>query len=129
MELITILIAIFSLFVIIGIGFAARRYGILNGDRVHLISHVLVNVALPAITISSMQVPDTAKTMGIVDSMLLVAGGYYLAAFLISILICQFLPSTPAKQGSSSSCWSFRTPCSWASRWRRRSSAPFRSFM
>ena len=99
MELITILIAIFSLFVIIGIGFAARRYGILNGDRVHLISHVLVNVALPAITISSMQVPDTAKTMGIVDSMLLVAGGYYLAAFLISILICQFLPSTPAETG------------------------------
>ncbi len=99
MELITILIAIFSLFVIIGIGFAARRYGILNGDRVHLISHVLVNVALPAITISSMQVPDTAKTMGIVDSMLLVAGGYYLAAFLISILICQFLPSTPAEKG------------------------------
>jgi hypothetical protein len=99
MELITILIAIFSLFVIIGIGFAARRYGILNGDRVHLISHVLVNVALPAITISSMQVPDTAKTMGIVDSMLLVAGGYYLAAFLISILICHFLPSTPAEKG------------------------------
>ncbi|MGD0535240.1 MAG: AEC family transporter [Methanoregula sp.] len=99
MELITILIAIFSLFVIIGIGFAARRYGILNGDRVHLISHVLVNVALPAITISSMQVPATAKTMGIVDSMLLVAGGYYLAAFLISILICHFLPSTPAEKG------------------------------
>jgi predicted permease len=99
MELISILIAIFSLFVIIGIGFAARRYGILNGDRVHLISHVLVNVALPAITISSMQVPDTAKTMGIVDSMLLVAGGYYLAAFLISILICHFLPSTPAEKG------------------------------
>ena len=67
MELITIFIAIFSLFIIIGVGFAARKYGILNGDRVHLISHVLVNVALPVITISSMQVTHTAKTMGIVD--------------------------------------------------------------
>jgi predicted permease len=99
MELITIFIAIFSLFIIIGFGFAARKYGILNGDRVHLISHILVNIALPAITISSMQVPDTAKTMGIVDSMLMVAGAYYAAAFLISILICHFLPSTPAEKG------------------------------
>ncbi|MDD1703404.1 MAG: AEC family transporter [Methanoregula sp.] len=99
MELIAILLAIFSLFVIIGIGYAARKQGILNGDRVHLISHILVNVALPAITISSMQVPHTAKTMDIVDSTLLVAGIYYVAAFLVSILICHFLPSSPAEKG------------------------------
>jgi len=37
--------------------------------------------------------------MSIVDNMLLVAGGYYIAAFLVSILICHFLPSTPAEKG------------------------------
>jgi len=99
MQIIAVFLAILSLFVIIGIGYIAQKSGILNQDRVHLISHILVNVALPAITISSMQVADTAKTAGIADSTLLVATGYYLAAFLVSILICTFLPSTPAEKG------------------------------
>ncbi len=99
MEPFAILTAIISLFVLIGIGFAARGYGILNGGRVHLISHILVNISLPALTISSMQVPETAKTMGIVDSMLFVAFCYYIAAFLVSVLICRFLPSTQAEKG------------------------------
>ena len=47
MELLAIIIAIVSLFALIGAGYAARRSGILDGDRVHLISHVLVNIALP----------------------------------------------------------------------------------
>ena len=99
MDLITVLVAISSLFALIGVGFVARRYNILKDDFVHLLSHVLVNIALPAITISSMQVPHTAKTMGIVDSMLVVAVCYYIAAFLLSILICHFLPSTPTEKG------------------------------
>jgi predicted permease len=99
MDLITILVAISSLFALIGAGFFSRKYGVLNDNFVHLLSHVLVSIALPAITISSMQVPHTAKTMGIVDSTLLVAGCYYIAAFLASILICRFLPSTPTEKG------------------------------
>jgi hypothetical protein len=99
MEPLALLIAIISLFALIGLGFAARRYGILNGDRVYLISHILVNIALPALTISSMQVPDTAKTMGIFDSMLLVAGGYYIAALLVGVLICRFIRSTSTEKG------------------------------
>jgi len=99
MELIAIIVAIASLFVLIALGYAARKYGILNGDRVHLISHVLVNIALPALTLSSMQVPDTAKTMGTVDHMLLVAVIYYLAALVAGIFICRFIPSTSEEKG------------------------------
>lgn len=99
MELIAIILAIASLFVIIGIGYAARKYGLLNGSRVHLISHILVNIALPAITISSMQVPLTDQTLSIMDRTLLVAGAYYLAAFFISIAICRFLPASRAEKG------------------------------
>jgi predicted permease len=99
MQILTVFLAIISLFVIIGIGYIAQKVSILNHDRVHLISRVLVNVAIPAITISSMQVSRTAATMSIVNNMLLVAGGYYIVAFLISILICHFLPSTPAEKG------------------------------
>ena len=99
MELFPVLFAIGSLFAIIGVGYAARRYNLISGDFVHLLSRVLVNIALPAITISSMQVPHTAQTMGIVDSTLLVAACYYVAAFVISILVCHFLPSTSTEHG------------------------------
>ncbi|MGB8891900.1 MAG: AEC family transporter [Methanoregula sp.] len=99
MEILTVFLAIISLFVIIGIGYIAQKVGILNHDRVHLISRILVNIAIPAITISSMQVSRTVATMSIVNNMLLVAGGYYIVAFLVSILICHFLPSTPAEKG------------------------------
>jgi len=99
MELFPVIFAIGSLFAIIGVGFVARRYNIISGDFVHLLSRVLVNIALPAITISSMQVPHTSQTMGIVDTTLLVAACYYIAAFLISILVCRFLPSTSTEHG------------------------------
>ena len=99
MDLLTILIALVTLFVIIGIGFAARKYGILSSDRVHLISHILVNVSLPALSISSLQVPETAKTLGIVDAMLLVAVAYYLAAFAIGIFFSRLVPSAAEEKG------------------------------
>jgi hypothetical protein len=99
MDLLTIIVALVSLFCIIGIGFAARKYGILNGNRVHLISHILVSVSLPALSITSLQVPETAKTMGIVDHMLVVAIAYYLAALVIGILLFRFIPCAPDEKG------------------------------
>jgi len=99
MELFAIVLALIALFIIIAIGYLARIYGILNGDRVHFISHILVNVALPAISITSLQIPENATTMNIVDHMLVVAVIYYIAAFIIGTLIFRFIPSTPKDKG------------------------------
>lgn len=99
MDFFAVLTAILSLFIIIGFGYVLRKDGILNGKRVHIISHVLVNIALPALTISSMQVPHTAMTMGIVNSTLLVAFAYYILAFFAAIAICRFLPSSDTEKG------------------------------
>jgi predicted permease len=99
MDFFAVFIPILSLFVIIGIGFFARRHGLLNADRVHTISHVLVNIALPALTISSMQVPDTSQTMAMVYGTLTIAFAYYIGAFLISIAVCRFLPATSKEKG------------------------------
>ena len=99
MDLLSVFTAIFFLFLLIGIGFGARKYRILNTSSVHTISHILVNVALPALTISSMQVPLTDRTIGITESTLAIAVAYYLAAFGASILICHFLPSTGPEKG------------------------------
>ena len=99
MDFVTVFTSILFLFFIIGIGFTTRKYGILDTGRVHGISHILVNIALPALTISSMQVPLTDKTIGITESTLALAVAYYLAAFGASLLICRFLPSTVPEKG------------------------------
>ncbi|MGB7788968.1 AEC family transporter [Methanoregula sp.] len=99
MDFFAVLASILSLFVVIGLGFLARRHGLLDAGRVHTISHILVNIALPALTISSMQVPDTSQAMTMVDSTLAVAFAYYIGAFLVSLVVCHFLPATGTEKG------------------------------
>ena len=99
MDFFAVIASILSLFIIIGIGFFARRHGLLDAGHVHKISHILVNIALPALTISSMQIPYTSKALTMVDSTLMVAFGYYIGAFIMSLAICHFLPSTGTEKG------------------------------
>jgi Predicted permeases len=99
MDFITVVIAIATLFVLIAAGFGARKYGLVKDNHVHLISHILVSVSLPALTIASMQVPETTQTMGIVDQMLIVAVAYYLAAFAFGLILCRVLPATSEEKG------------------------------
>lgn len=99
MDLYPVFTSILLLFLIIGIGYAARKFHLLNARRIHDLSHILVNITLPALTISSLQVPLTAATIGITENMLVVAFAYYLGAFCLSIAICRFLPATGSEKG------------------------------
>jgi malate permease and related proteins len=99
MDLLTVTLAILTLFLMIGAGYAARKHGFLETPRVHQLSHVLVNIALPALTISSMQVPHTGQAVGMAETTLAVAFAYYIGAFLASLLICRFLPATSREMG------------------------------
>jgi malate permease and related proteins len=99
MDFFAVIAAILSLFLLIGIGFFARRHGFLGASRVHQISHIVVNIAIPALTLSSMQVPNTGPAMGMVEATLAIAFAYYIGAFLFSLLICHFLPATPREKG------------------------------
>ena len=123
MDFLTVVIAIATLFVLIAVGFGARKYSLIKDKHVHLISHILVNVSLPALTIASMQVPETAKTMGIVDQMLIVAVACTLPRLPLASFSAGSSPPLLKRKGFSSSCWSSRTPCSWGSRWPLRCSA------
>ncbi len=99
MDFIAVSVAILTLFLMIAAGFIARRHGYLGEHRVYQISHVLVNVAIPALTISSMQVPNTGPAMGMVETTLIVAFAYYIGAFFLSLLICHFLPADRKERG------------------------------
>jgi predicted permease len=99
MDFVNVFIAILILFLIIGLGFFARKRGFLDAGSVHAISHILVTVAIPALTISSMQLPYTEQTMGVVGHMLFLAFAYYIIAFLFSIVICRFIPASKTETG------------------------------
>jgi len=99
MDFLGVFSAILVLFVIIGLGFFARKHGILDKTRVHWVSHILVTVALPALTISSMQLPFTPENVSIVSHTLVLAFGYYVGAFVFSLVVCRFLPATRAETG------------------------------
>lgn len=99
MDFFAVLLSILTLFVIMGIGYLLRKRGVLDSNRVHVISHVLVNIALPALTIMSMQMPNTLDAVGMVDHTLLVACAYYGLAFVASLVICRFIPSTGPETG------------------------------
>jgi malate permease and related proteins len=99
MDFFAVLISMITLFVIMGIGYFLQKHGTLDGNRVHLISHVLVNIAIPALTIMSMQMPNTLQEVGLADHTLLLAFAYYMLAFVASLVICRFLPSTGPETG------------------------------
>jgi hypothetical protein len=99
MDFFAVLLSMFLLFVVMGIGYFLWKFGALDGNRVHLISHVLVNIAIPALTIMSMQMPNTLQVVGMVDRTLLIAFAYYILAFVASLGICRFLPSTGPETG------------------------------
>jgi malate permease and related proteins len=99
MELLAVTLSILSLFVLIGVGFLARRQGFFGPSRVHYVSHILVNIALPALTLSSMQVPHTGPALGMVTATLAIAFACYIGAFLISLIVCRFLPATSREKG------------------------------
>ncbi|MFA5221727.1 MAG: AEC family transporter [Methanoregula sp.] len=99
MDFFAVLISILTLFVIMGIGYTLRKRGVLDASRVHMTSHVLVNIAIPALTIMSMQMPNTGNAVGMADQMLLVAFAYYGLAFVASLVICRFIPATGPETG------------------------------
>lgn len=99
MDIVPVIVSILTLFLMIGAGFFTRRHGHLKEPVVHRISHILVNIALPALTISSMQVAHSDHSLELVNTTLAIAFAYYLGAFLISLLICRFLFATPKEKG------------------------------
>jgi malate permease and related proteins len=99
MEFINVFTAILILFLIIGLGFFARKHGILDKNSVHWVSHILVTVAIPALTISSMQVPFTAQNVAIVGKTLFLAFAYYIGALLFSLVVFRFIPATREETG------------------------------
>jgi malate permease and related proteins len=91
MDIIPIISSILTLFILISIGFAALRAGLITRAGVTGLSGLLVNITLPCLIIESMQVPltDTLLTHmeGIILIELLVYGISFFFAFLVPYIL------------------------------------------
>lgn len=91
MDLLPIIESIFTLFILIVIGYLAFRTGVITRTGVTGLSALLVNITLPCLIIESMQVPVTPDRIheiiiiAIIE--LVVYGISFLAAFLVPYLL------------------------------------------
>jgi predicted permease len=99
MEILPVFSSILLLFLIIAFGYALRKTGVLDTGRVEKISHIIVLITLPALTIASMQVPLSPATIKISEHMIFIALAYYLGAFCLSLAVCHFLPASGPEKG------------------------------
>ncbi len=99
MDFLTVVIAIATLFVLIAVGFGARKYYLIKDKHVHLISHILVNVSLPALTIASMQVPRLQRPWGSSTRCLSSPWRTTLPHLPLASSSARFLPTTPEEKG------------------------------
>lgn len=91
MDLLPIVQNIFTLFILISVGFMAFRVGFINRAGVTGLSSLLVNITLPCLIIESMQVRITGTLIGRMEIIflieLLVYGISFLSAFLVPYVL------------------------------------------
>ena len=75
---------ILILFILIGIGYFARRIKLLNDASVSSLSKFLLHICIPAMVIFSMQIPFTNEVLMKGEYLILAAFAYYGIAFLVA---------------------------------------------
>ncbi|HJJ29820.1 MAG TPA: AEC family transporter [Methanocorpusculum sp.] len=75
---------ILILFLLIGVGYFARRIKILNDASVSSLSKFLLHICIPAMVIFSMQIPFTNEVLQKGEYLVIAAFAYYGIAFLVA---------------------------------------------
>ncbi|HJJ90705.1 MAG TPA: AEC family transporter [Methanocorpusculum sp.] len=100
MEFSSVIDMVLTLLMIIGIGYAARKYHILSKESVSSISKFVLFVSLPAlILVSSTSKPFTSDCFNILFILLLSSAVYYLLSIAASLIIPRLLRSKPKEIG------------------------------
>ncbi|MCK9313275.1 MAG: AEC family transporter [Methanocorpusculum sp.] len=75
---------ILILFLLIGVGYFARRIKILNDTSISSLSKFLLHICIPAMIVYSMQIPFTSDVFQTGEYLVLAAFAYYGIAFLVA---------------------------------------------
>ncbi|HHU37558.1 MAG TPA: AEC family transporter [Treponema sp.] len=93
----TVLVEIFALFVIMGVGFLLGKRALLDKASIHGLSNLVIKVALPSLILVSLQKPFTPELLGDALITLVAATVYYAGAIALGYLFVRLL-RTPKKQ-------------------------------
>lgn len=91
-EMLVILFAIAA-------GFAARKLGYLGGETDQKLSHLLLNITMPAMILASVLTGEALPEVGVILSVLEVAVVFYALSFAVALAVPHFLPGTAAQKG------------------------------
>jgi predicted permease len=87
MDFLPVATSIFTLFILIGVGFLAFRMGYITRSGASGLSSLLVNVAIPCLILESMQVPLSSGLVYSMEVIALIEVVVYLVSFISAIVI------------------------------------------
>jgi predicted permease len=100
MEFESIVMKVLILLLIIGVGYFARRYGILSKDSVGSISKFVLYVSLPALILTSSTCRSfDSDSFGIILLLLISSGLYYVISLIVALVIPRLIRSKPNEIG------------------------------
>lgn len=98
-EFLTVADQIFILVLLMAVGYVAYAAGVMDRHSTRKISGFLINVTIPALIISSMQVPFSSSRLLESEEMLLLTGALYIFSFLIAWGVSRVLSRSPREEG------------------------------
>ncbi|NLV28288.1 MAG: AEC family transporter [Methanomicrobiales archaeon] len=99
MDFLPVATSIFTLFILIGIGFIAFRLGYISRSGASGLSSLLVNVSIPCLIVESMQVPLTSDLMQSMKLLVLIEIVVYAVSFAMAVVIPLFLYGSQFETG------------------------------
>lgn len=99
MDLVLIASRIGALFILMGLGFAAARIGIVTRSGARVLTSALVNITLPALILVSMQIPLTPDRLGSTAVIFGIAAVYYVIAFGLAWTVPRLLAGSERERG------------------------------
>ncbi|MFZ7134613.1 MAG: AEC family transporter [Eubacteriales bacterium] len=94
MNLYNVFQSILTLFIIGIVGYFARKKEILTESTINNLPKFLLEITLPCMIISSMQLPFSQEKLKDIKTILFISLGVYLASYLLSILVIRGLKVT-----------------------------------
>jgi predicted permease len=95
MEFATLFYQVLTLFVLILVGWGVRRIGFFTDEVTMGVSRFLVNIALPALVIDSMQIPFDPALAREGAALALAAGAYFAGAILFALVFPRLIRARP----------------------------------
>ncbi|KAF5057027.1 Membrane transport protein [anaerobic digester metagenome] len=98
MELEALFYLVLTLFILILVGWTVRRVGIFTDEVTAGVSSLLVNVALPALVIDSMQLPFDPGLAREGMTVALIGAAYYIAVVAVALVFPRLIRARPDEQ-------------------------------